>query len=166
MDSEKEKSGLLDANQTNPHRDDKSLSDSISQKSEKIKPNPLRDLRLSKSIPPKEIVDFVREIYPKYDKMLQSKCEHGDTYGIALRTDAMDALIKKYAPEQLEAIKRKRRGGHRLTKKITCRLEDDEYEKLIKYTHEDGFDQMQAWLTWVVRNYLKKKAGKEQNGQV
>ena len=104
------------------------------------------------------MITVVREIYPKYDKMLQSKCEHGDEYGVDIRYDAMDALLAKYAPELLEAEKRRRQGGHKLTKRIACRLEDDEYDRLVKCVKEDGFDQMNAWLVFTVRQYLKKKA--------
>lgn len=156
-DCQKE-NGLPDANQNSPMRGSLSLVSSIAQNSEKIKPNLLRELRISKNIPAREIVATVRNLYPKYDKMLQSKCERGEKYGIELRADAMDALFEKYAPEQSEASKRGRRDGHRLTCKISCRLEDDEYYRLIACIKDDGFEQMQAWLTFMVRGYLKAKA--------
>lgn len=41
----------------------------------------LRELRLSKQIPAKDMVAVVQAIYPKYDKTVQSKCENGDAYG-------------------------------------------------------------------------------------
>ena len=139
----------------------------IAQKTEKVNGNPLRDLRITKNIPAKDMVDVVKALYSKYDKQLQSKCEHGDEYGIDLKTKAMDALLEKYAPELLAKEKHRRDGGHRLKCKVSCRLEDDDYAKLIKYIKDDGFDTMQSWLTWVVRNYLRKKARKESNnGQV
>nr|DAG40395.1 MAG TPA: hypothetical protein [Caudoviricetes sp.] len=53
---------------------------SIAQSAKKCKQNLLRDLRVTKKIPAKEMIDLVREHYPKYDKALQSKCEHGDEY--------------------------------------------------------------------------------------
>lgn len=40
----------------------------------------LRELRLSKQIPAKDMVAVVQAIYPKYDKTVQSKCENGDAY--------------------------------------------------------------------------------------
>lgn len=40
----------------------------------------LRELRLSKSIPAKDMVAVVQQIYPKYDKTVQSKCENGEVY--------------------------------------------------------------------------------------
>ena len=52
----------------------------------------LRELRLSKQIPAKDMVAVVQAIYPKYDKTVQSKCENGDAYGVSLRPDAMAAL--------------------------------------------------------------------------
>ncbi len=159
----RKENGLPDANQNSPRRGSESLIGSIAQNTEKVKPNLLRELRISKKIPAREIVATVRDLYPKYDKMLQSKCERGEKYGIELRADAMDALFEKYAPERSGASKRKRRDGHRLTRKISCRLEDDEYDHLIACIKDDGFDQMQAWLSFMVRMYLKTKA-KEMKG--
>lgn len=40
----------------------------------------LRELRIEKQIPAKEMVAVVQTLYPKYDKTVQSKCENGDTY--------------------------------------------------------------------------------------
>lgn len=44
----------------------------------------LRELRLSKQIPAKDMVAVVQAIYPKYDKTVQSKCENGEAYGVSL----------------------------------------------------------------------------------
>ncbi len=153
------KNGLPHANEISPqeHADNDVPTNSIAQKATEVKTEPLRELRTKLSIPAKDLVDVVRDLFPKYDKMLQSKCERSSEYGVRIRPEAMDALYAKFAPEKLEKVKKKRRGGHRLTCRITCRLEDDEYNRLIACIHEDGFDQMQAWLTYIVRNYLKKK---------
>lgn len=40
----------------------------------------LRELRISKQIPAKEMVEVVQALYPKYDKTVQSKCENGEAY--------------------------------------------------------------------------------------
>lgn len=136
---------------------------SIAQSAKKCKQNLLRDLRVTKKIPAKDMIDLVREHYPKYDKALQSKCEHGDEYGIDIRSDAMDALLAKFAPEQLEAEKRRRNGGHRLTKRIMCRLEDEDYSALVQYITADGYTDMNAWLVTTVRSYLAEKRKDEYN---
>lgn len=115
----------------------------------------LRELRLSRNIPAKEMVDVVRKKYPKYDKTMQSKCERSNEYGVQIKPDAMKALYSEFAPEMLK----KGSSGHRLKCRISCRLEDAEYEALQEHIREDGFDTMQDWLSFMVRQYLK---GKEQ----
>ena len=145
--------------QTGPHiiRDSKKKSPKtiISQNAKKSKSNPLRYFRVSQNIQAKDIVDTVRELYPKYDKVLQSKCERGEEYGIDLKMKAFDALLEKYAPDMLEIERHRRDGRHRLKCKVMCRLEDYEYHELHRRIRADGFSTMQAWLTFVIREYLK-----------
>ena len=88
----------------------------------------LRELRLSKQIPAKDMVAVVQAIYPKYDKTVQSKCENGDAYGVSLRPDAMAALYAHFAPELAEGRKAVKKDAHRLTCRISARLETADYE--------------------------------------
>ena len=53
----------------------------------------LRELRLSKQIPAKDMVAVVQAIYPKYDKTVQSKCENGDAYGVSLRPEMPNSSL-------------------------------------------------------------------------
>ncbi len=154
--------GLPRGNEESPNNGGSSTSTIISQKSDDVKPEPLRELRISKSIPGNDLVDVVRVLFPKYDKTLQSKCERSDEYGVRIRPEAMDALYAKFAPELLEKIKYKRQGCHRLTKRVSCRLGDSEYAELLEAIREEGFDTMQAWLAFNIRNHLK--ARKEAKG--
>lgn len=134
-------------------------------------PNELLDMRVSQDIPAKEMVDIVRAIYPRFDKPLLSKCQHHELYGIDLRDDAMAVLRKKYpaptvaTPTDVEEaeppMQQPKRDTHRLTCRVSCRLEDDEYEALRRYVKADGYDTMQAWLAHTVRRYIKRRADKE-----
>ena len=153
--------GLPRSNGNSPSKNGSSTI--VAQNSEDVKTEPLRKLRISKAIPAKEMVEVVRGIFPKYDKMLQSKCERSSEYGVRIRPEAMDALVAKYAPEELEKIKRKRRGGHRLTCRVTCRLEDAEYSEVVKLVREDGFDTIQAWLAFHIRKRLAARKTAESN---
>lgn len=146
--------GLPRGNGNSPKNNGSSTSSIVSHNSEDVKTEPLRELRISKAISANEMVEVVRELFPKYDKTLQSKCERSSEYGVRIRPEAMDALVAKYAPEQLEEIKRKRRGGHYLKCRVTCRLEDAEYAEFVKLVHEDGFDTIQAWLAFDIRKHL------------
>lgn len=124
----------------------------------------LRELRLSRKLPAKDIVSVVQDIYPKYDKTMQSKCERESEYGVQLKQDAMDTLLMKFAPDLLTA--KKKNDGHRLTCRISCRLEDEEYEALKKYVEAEGFDTMQAWLTHRVRQYIRRKTASTNNSKI
>ncbi len=146
--------GLPDANQTSPKDSETITPITLSQSTEEVKPNSLRELRISRNLAAKDMVATVQTLYPKYDKMLQSKCER-DEYGIDLKPKAMDALLEKYAPELLEQERHKRDGYHRLKHKVMCRLTEAEYLALKKRIKEDGFDTMQAWLAFMIRKYLK-----------
>ena len=104
-------------------------------------------------LPAKDMVAVVQELYPKYDKTMQSKCENGDDYGISLRPDAMKALYEKFAPGGTKASRRKK-DRHRLTGRITCRLEDADMEALQQRMKADGYATAQELMTALVRQYL------------
>lgn len=143
-----------------PNRDPKHI---INSKKEKVNPNSLRELRIGKNIPAKDMVETVKAIYPKFDKALQSKCEHGDEYGIELMKRAMDELYSIYAPEMLQQIKHIRDGRHKLKKKVMCRLPDEDYELLQQYIREDGYATMQDWLSLQITKYLNNKTKEKNN---
>lgn len=120
----------------------------------------LRQLRLQKNLLVKDMVEIIRPLYPKYDKTVQSKVENGDAYGIELRKEAMDALYKAFDPEALTR-KRKARDTHRLTCRLYCRLEDEDYIKLKKIVAAEGFSTMQGWLSARILEYIKAKEAGE-----
>ena len=115
----------------------------------------LRELRLSKQIPAKDMVAVVQAIYPKYDKTVQSKCENGDAYGVSLRPDAMAALYAHFAPELAEGRKAVKKDAHRLTCRISARLETADYEALQRRMEADGYSTAQELLADLVRRYLR-----------
>ena len=117
----------------------------------------LRSLRLDKQIPAKDMVAVVRALYPKYDKTVQSKCENGEAYGVDLRPDALEALYRAFTPERLEPPRRTRHGQHRLTRRISCRLEDEDYAALQQLIEASGYATMQDWLTDVIQGLLRKE---------
>ena len=155
--------GLPRGNGNSPEKNGSSTASIVSHKPGDVKTEPLRLLRLRYKIPPVDIVATVREIFPKYDKTLQSKCEHSDEYGVRIRPEAMDVLVAKYAPEELEEIKRKHRGGHYLKCKVSCRLKDEEYAEFVELVKEDGFDTIQAWLATDIRKHLAARKTAESN---
>lgn len=117
----------------------------------------LRELRISRQIPAKEMVAVVQALYPKYDKTVQSKCENGEAYGVSIRPDAMNALYAKFAPDLLTAKKRAKGERHRLTCRISGRLEDSVYAALQQHMEADGYATAQEWITAMVLRYIAEK---------
>lgn len=115
----------------------------------------LKNIRVSKNIPAKDMVAVVKSIYPKYDKTVQSKCENGDVYGICLKDDAAKAICAKFAPEL-----RRKTDGHRLTCRISCRLENTEYDALLSNIRAEGYSTVQDWLTYIVKRYNRERSRK------
>lgn len=122
---------------------------------DKSTPNELRELRTSRGLAVKEMVAVVQGLYPKYDKTVQSKCENRDAYGVTIRRDALKALYRHFAPELLEPKKRTRHGQHRLTCRISARLENRTFAALQQRMQADGYRTFQELLTALVASYLK-----------
>jgi hypothetical protein len=117
--------------------------------------NPLRELRLKKAIKAVDMVSIVRRLYTRYDRHLQSKCEHTDKYGIELCKAAMDALITTYAPEELPPEKKPE--FRNLPCRISCRMTVRDYNLLMDRIRADGFQTTQDWLLSHIKKYLKLK---------
>ena len=121
--------------------------------------NDLHALRVENELPAKDIVAVVRELYPKFDKPLLSKCEHGDLYGVDLRPDAMSALLEYVgttpAPDRENRPPNnfKRRGV-----RCYCRIDETAHAALQRAIKADGYASMQKWFEETVRNYLKGHA--------
>jgi len=127
----------------------------------------LKKTLLARGIAPKEAVRVVKARFPSFDKTLLSKCSKPEKYGVVLHPDGYEALFVKYPaaqptqpadlPQQANSeptAKKHKSGGHRLKCRISCRLEDDEYEQLQRLVRSDGFDTMQDWLTHQVRQCI------------
>lgn len=121
----------------------------------------LKELRMSKQIAAKDMVAVVRTLYPKYDKTIQSKCENGNVYGVSLRHDAMAALYAHFAPELAERRRAAKKDAHRLTCRISARLETADYEALQQLIAAAGYATTQDWLTVIVRRYIAKAGDAE-----
>lgn len=109
----------------------------------------IRQLRQELNIPVKDIVEVIKPLYPKFDKVMQSKAEN-EEYGVELRRDAVEAVYRKFAPERLT-----KNDGHKLTCRISCRLEPEDYEKLKQLAQQQGFSTMQNWLSATIKKCLE-----------
>jgi len=72
-----------------------------------------------------DVVNTIREVFPKITKPLIDRCKRSDLYGIELRKEAADALQAKYGG--------KKKDRHKLTKILKCRVTDDVYDAYKTY---------------------------------
>jgi len=114
----------------------------------------LKEFRERTGLMAKDIVPIIIEDFPKFSKQAWSMCENSNQYGVVLHPDGFAKLQAKF-PEAVKK-KKKKSGKHKLSKRISARLSDAEYDALIRKTKSDGFDTMQAFLVFMVRNYLKE----------
>ena len=119
------------------------IADTLAQNSVLVKgrmrSEELRHLHFSCGVSPVEMVETVRKIHPKFDRAALSKAENADSYGIEISREAMKLLWQTYAPE--EYAKRKRhQDGHRLTKRLACRVDDELYGLVIRQIEAENID--------------------------
>ena len=116
--------------------------------------NKLRELRIQKNIPAKDMVSVVKKIYPKYDKTTQSKCENPE-YGICIQPDAMQALIDLYAPNEKISIRKKE--NRKLQCRVYGRLKIEEFELLQQVSSRDGYASIQDVIRDLILKYITEK---------
>jgi len=107
--------------------------------------NQLRELRMASQATPQEMVDLVRVRYPKYDRTLQSKCEHTDLYGVELTYPAFRDLVIRLLGKAAWDQYKKRTDGHKDKKRIMIRMDDETFRRFMAQIHQDGYDTVQAW---------------------
>lgn len=116
-----------------------------------VKPNIITSLRLANGLPVRDMVAVVHALYPKYEKTLHSKCEHGAEYGIQLRPDALRALLDAFAPE---LARRQAYDHERNSRRIQARLEADVLYRFRMVLAEDGYT-VQDWIEKQVLEYIE-----------
>lgn len=124
-----------------------------------VKPKPtnlLQRLRTERGIPARDLVEVVAAIYPKYDKTLHSKVEHGEEYGIRLRADAERALREHFAPDRPSAARKPRRSKpHR----VQVRLSEAVYS-LLQQRLARSETTMQDLIEGLILKYIANEGGK------
>lgn len=118
--------------------------------------NPLTALRVNNGLKAKEVVTVVRDVYPKFDKPLLSKCEHPDQYGVELLPPGMEALRVAFGLPD-EPGKPWKADSHRRTCRISARLTEPDYEALQRKLRAGNLTA-QEWIEGHVHQYLKKEA--------
>lgn len=121
-----------------------------------IMANDLKEFRQAHGLTASDLVAAIRKVFPKYDKTLQSKCENGEEYGIALLPRGMDAALS-LVPGAAEARRRAKRDRHKFTCRLYCRLDTETWGRLQQQAKADGYTTMQDLVTDLVKRYLHEQ---------
>ena len=111
--------------------------------------NELRDLRILSGIPAPTIAGAVKQVFPKFDRYLLSKCEQPDLYGVTLLPRGMKA-VRALAAE----VTPKKKDGHKNQFRIYCRMDQATYNRLIAQIRQDGFKTVQDWMLDQIKAYI------------
>lgn len=122
-----------------------------------VKPNTLQRLRVERGISVRDMVEVVAAIYPRYDKVLHSKCEHGEEYGIRLRADAERTLREHFALRGPEGARRPRRSK---PYRVQVRLTETAYRLLQQAISRSGATVQDLIEGWIL-DYIKNSEVKE-----
>ena len=111
----------------------------------------VKNFREERGIKGHQLVDIMRERFPKYDKHLHSKVERPQEYGIRLVSQAERLLQEAFAKTDPTAGKPDRR---RLPSKVQCRMTKRKYERLQRALKRNGYDTIQAGLAYIIDRFL------------
>lgn len=111
--------------------------------------NELRYLRILSGIQAPAIADAVKQVFPKFDCYLLSKCEQPDLYGVTLLPRGMKAA-RALAPD----VTPKKKDGHKNQFRIYCRMDQATYNRLISQIRQDGFKTVQDWMLDQIKAYI------------
>ena len=110
----------------------------------------IREIRLAHGTP--AVVETVQTLYPKYDRYIQSRVEHGGETGICLRRDAMRALVGRFSPEPEKRPRSDRRAKPR---RVQARLSGAVYTALQRAVARSGMT-MQDYLEGMIMAHLNE----------
>ncbi len=122
----------------------------------------IRALRSERHIPVGDIVEVVASVYPRFDRYLLSKVEHGEEYGIRLRADAWHTLMDHFKETQ-DGSKAKRTPNRTKPKRISCRLTDKAYGLLQRELDRTGMT-MQGFIEALITKALNGGEAHEPRG--
>lgn len=112
----------------------------------------LKDYRETVGASQADIVAILKARFAKYDKTLQSKCEHTDKYGIEPCKEAFALLDMHFK-------RTKRATHHRRQKRVMCRLSDEDYAAFKAAIEASSYQTMQAYMERSIKRFIKRKKG-------
>ena len=119
----------------------------------------LRAFRLVAGLTAQEIVDALKDDFPKIDKTIISKCE-SKAYGVELSSAAERVLLGKYC-DRLAAVNlgfgRRKKERRKKTRRVSVRLADEEFSRLQQHLKDAGVTAQDALTRWIENEINSKR---------
>ena len=113
----------------------------------------VRKFEEERGLKPAHLIAIIREMYPKYDKSIHSHVKNPENYGVRWVDDLELAILEAF-PEKPE--KRPTEEHRRFPCRVQARLSKHAYGLLQQRLAADGFDTVQAGLSFIISKYIRE----------
>lgn len=107
----------------------------------------------------RQMIEVLKRQYPKYEKMAQTVVCNPDDYGAQLLPDAEALLVANFGYHEGLSYKPKKKSNRRKANKLTVRLDDTMYARLLRYYSRSSFASMQDFVEAAISNMLDRVEG-------
>lgn len=110
----------------------------------------------------KQLIEVVKSAgFNRFNKSLMSECRRPDRYGICLHPAAVEAIYAAYPesrPDAPEAPRKRKRDGHRFTRRAGCRLSEEVLTTIYAYMEVEGkYKYISELVHGLLMDWLKER---------
>ena len=107
----------------------------------------------------RDMINCLKQQFPKYEKMAQTVVCNPDDYGAQLIPEAEALLVANFGMHEGLSYKPKKKCNRRKSNKLTVRLDDAMYARLLRYYSRSSFASMQDFVEAAISNMLDRVEG-------
>ena len=105
----------------------------------------------------KDMINCLKNQFPKYEKMAQTVVCNPDDYGAQLIPEAEALLVANFGMHEGLSYKPKRKKCHRKKgNKLTVRLDDTMYSRLMEAYQRSSFGSVQDFIEAAISRMLER----------
>lgn len=107
----------------------------------------------------RDMIEVLKKKFPKYEKMTQTVVCNPDDYGAQLIPEAEALLVANFGMHEGLSYKPKKKSNRRKSNKLTVRLDDTMYARLLRYYSRSSFASMQDFVEAAISSMLDRVEG-------
>ena len=102
----------------------------------------------------RDMINCLKQQFPKYEKMAQTVVCNPDDYGAQLIPEAEALLVANFGMHEGLSYKPKKKSNRRKANKLTVRLDDKMYQALEEYYMHSAFTSKQDLIEAAIALFL------------